>query len=69
MEKKYYSTDELEIGIKNKDGIEIFPPIEKKTQNNLRSSRKIGYTKIAAKVYYTIENLKDYLKSNEVKVA
>lgn len=68
MKKKYYTSSELAQGIKNDDGIEIIPPIEIKTQNALRSKRKIGYHKISGRIYYKLEQIESYIKSNEVEV-
>ena len=52
---KYISTKQLA------DGYQGFPPIDETAQNNLRQKKKITYQKIAGKVYYTEDNLKDNL--------
>lgn len=65
--KKYYSTEEVEQGIKDNDGVEIIPPIEKKTQNTLRSKRKLAYQKIGGKAYYTLLQIQNYIESNKIE--
>jgi len=46
------------------DGIDNFPKIPIITQNNLRTKKKIQYTKIGRNVYYKKEWIEDYLNSN-----
>lgn len=54
----YYSSEDLEHGI---DGL---PSISTVTLRNLRSSKKIKYTRIGRKTYYKKEWIEDYLNSN-----
>lgn len=45
-------------------GIFSFPQIPIVTQNNLRTKKRIQYTKIGRDVYYKKEWIEDYLNSN-----
>lgn len=54
----YYSSDDLE------SGVEGLPVISKVTLRNLRSSKKIKYTRIGRKTYYKKEWIEDYLNFN-----
>lgn len=54
----YYSSDDLE------NGVEGLPLISKVTLRNLRSSKKIKYTRIGRKTYYKKEWIEDYLNLN-----
>lgn len=67
--KKYYTSEDVAQGIKDKDGTEIFPPLEKRTQDNLRTNRRLSYCKIGGKVYYSIENLQEYIQKNTVQAS
>lgn len=62
-EKQYYTTEEVEKGI---DGL---LPISKTTLRNLRSSRKIKYTKVGNQCVYRKEWIEDYINGNVVEVA
>ncbi|MBN2768443.1 MAG: hypothetical protein JXQ68_05025 [Campylobacterales bacterium] len=46
------------------NGIDGLPSISTTTQNNLRSKRKLTYTKIGTKVVYKKEWILEYLASN-----
>jgi hypothetical protein len=63
--KVYYTVEEVIKG--DIDGI---PPISKITLRNLRSSKKIKYTKIGRKTFFKKIWILEYLESNihEVKV-
>jgi len=54
----YYSSEDLEHGI---DGL---PSISTVTLRNLRSSKKIKYTRIGRKTYYKKEWIEEYINSN-----
>jgi hypothetical protein len=54
----YYSSEDLEQGI---DGL---PSISTVTLRNLRSSKKIKYTRIGRKTYYKKEWIEAYINSN-----
>ena len=58
---KYISTDELEEGLQN--GIKI----DKRTQDTLRSKRKLAYTKFGNRCFYKIEWILDYVNHNKVE--
>lgn len=57
---KYYKNEDLMNGI---DGI---PPISEVTLRNLRSLRKIKYTKLGRKCVYKRSWILEYLEKNEV---
>jgi len=59
--EKYYTADELE------KGIDELPPISKTTLRNLRSLRKLKYSKIGNSCVYKKIWLLEYLKQNEVE--
>ena len=63
--KVYYTVEEVIKG-----DIEGIPPISKVTLRNLRSSKKIKYTKIGRKTFFKKIWILEYLESNihEVKV-
>jgi len=46
------------------DGINGLPPIPIKTQNTLRSKRKIKYAKVGGRVVYKAEWIEDYINKN-----
>lgn len=50
------------------DGVEILPPIKKKTQEQLRACRKIPYLKIAGRVYYQQSELIEWVESKKVEM-
>lgn len=56
--KNWISTKELANGVDN------LPKVSTVTQNNLRTKKKIQYTKIGRNVYYKKEWIEDYLNSN-----
>jgi len=58
---KYYSVDEVA------KGIEGLPPISKTTLRNLRLHRKLKFTKIGGKTFYTFKWIEAYIKSNTVE--
>ncbi|MDX9743911.1 MAG: helix-turn-helix domain-containing protein [Arcobacteraceae bacterium] len=62
-EKVYYTADEVAEGI---DGL---LPISTTTLRNLRSARKIKYSKCGNKSVYKKEWIEDYLNGNIVEVA
>lgn len=45
-------------------GVNGLPPIPVKTQNTLRSKRKIKYAKIGRRVVYKLEWIEDYINNN-----
>ena len=45
-------------------GVRGLPPIPIKTQNTLRSKRKIKYAKVGRKVVYQIKWVEEYIKQN-----
>lgn len=59
--KKYYTSSELE------QGIEGLPKITKVTQRNLRSARKLKYTRCGRDCLYTREWVEEYLDMNTVE--
>lgn len=61
MSKAYFTTEEVAKGI---DGL---LPIKEVTLRNLRSSRKIKYTKLGNECVYKKEWIEEYLKKNEVE--
>lgn len=63
--KKYYSGEDIEKG--KMEGIDagIFT---KQLLMNLKSLRKICYTKIGGKCYYTKEDIESYIERNKVKI-
>lgn len=63
--KKYYSGEEIEKG--KMEGIDA-GIITEQLLMNLRSSRKICYTKIGGKCYYTKEDIESYIERNKVKI-
>lgn len=58
MGGKFYTSEEVEKGI---DGIQSISQV---TLKNLRTKRKLQYTKIGTKVYYRKEWIEDYINSN-----
>lgn len=60
-EKKYYTTEEVSQGIGD------LPPIKKTTLRNLRSARKIKYSKLGNECVYKIEWIEEYLNNNTVE--
>lgn len=63
MTKQYYTTEEVS------KGIEGLLPITKTTLRNLRSARKIKYTKVGNQCVYKKEWIEDYINGNVVEVA
>ena len=66
MEKKYYTAEEIEEG--KMEGIDkgIFT---KQLIQNLRAAKKISYTKIGGRTYYTREDIQEYIAKNRVRCA
>lgn len=56
--EQWISTKDLNLGLNNLPKISII------TQNNLRTKRKLQYTKIGKNVYYKKEWIEDYINSN-----
>lgn len=61
MKKEYYTGEEVARGL---DGL---LPIREVTLRNLRSARKIRYTKIGNECLYKKEWIQEYLDRNEVQ--
>lgn len=61
MEKQYYTTEEVAKGI---DGL---LPISKTTLRNLRTARKIKFSKVGNQCVYKREWIQDYLDRNIVE--
>lgn len=61
--KTYYTTEEVS------KGVEGLPSIPKNTLRNLRSERKIKYSKVGNKCVYKKEWLEDYINKNIVEIA
>lgn len=59
--KEYYTTEEVASGA---DGI---PKIRKTTLRNLRSTRKIRFSKIGNECVYKKEWIQEYIDKNEVQ--
>jgi len=49
------------------DGVEILPPCNEKTLDQLRAKRMIPFTKIYGKVYYQVSELIEWVKSKKVE--
>lgn len=64
--KKYFSGEDIEKG--KMEGIDA-GIITEQLLMNLRSSKKICYTKIGRKCYYTREDIETYIERNKVKIA
>jgi len=64
--KKYFTGEEIEAG--KMEGIDagIF---NQQLLQNLRSRRKISWTKIGGKCYYTLEDIQKYIDANKVKIS
>lgn len=62
-EKEYYTTEEVSKGI---DGL---LPISKTTLRNLRTARKIKFSKVGNVCVYKKEWIEDYINGNIVEVA
>ena len=60
MKKEYYTGEEVAAGL------EGFLPIKEVTLRNLRSARKIRYTKVGNECVYKKEWIQEYLDKNEV---
>jgi len=65
-EKKYYSAEEVAAGKMHGIDAGLFTS---QLLQNLRASRKISYTKIGGKTYYTEQDIQAYIELNRVKVA
>jgi hypothetical protein len=63
MIKEYYTTEEVSKGI---DGL---LPISKTTLRNLRTARKIKFSKVGNICVYKKEWIEDYINGNVVEVA
>lgn len=61
MIKEYYTTEEVSKGI---DGL---LPISKTTLRNLRTARKIKFSKVGNVCVYKIQWIQDYIDKNEVQ--
>lgn len=61
--KIYYTTDEIA------KGLDDLPPITKTTLRNLRSARKLKYSKIGNQCVYKKEWVQAYIDNNIVEVA
>lgn len=48
------------------DGVEILPPTNEETLNQLRAKRQVPYSKIYGKVYYQVSELIEWAKSKKV---
>ncbi len=64
--KKYYTGEEIENG--KMEGIDAGIFTQQLLQN-LRSKRRIAWTKIGGKCYYTREDIQKYIDRNKVKVS
>ena len=64
--KKYYTAEEIEKGLMQGIDKGIFT---KQLIQNLRASRKLSYTKIGGKTYYTEDDIEEYIAKNRVKSA
>ena len=65
-QKKYYTAQEIEDGMMPCIDAGIFT---KQLIQNLRASRKLSYTKIGGKAYYTEDDIEEYIAKNRVKSA
>lgn len=61
--KEYYTTEEVAKGI---DGL---LPISKTTLRNLRTARKIKFSKVGNQCVYKKEWIENYINGNVVEVA
>ncbi|MBE0492670.1 MAG: helix-turn-helix domain-containing protein [Sulfurospirillum sp.] len=61
MIKEYYTTEEVSKGI---DGL---LPISKTTLRNLRTARKIKFSKVGNVCVYKKQWIQDYIDKNEVQ--
>jgi len=64
--KNYYTAEEIEEGMMPGVDAGIFT---KQLLQNLRGQKKISYTKIGGKTYYTIEDIEEYINRNRIKSA
>jgi len=65
-QKKYYTAQEIEDGMMPCIDAGIFT---KQLLQNLRGQKKLSYTKIGGKTYYTIEDIEEYIGRNRIKSA
>jgi hypothetical protein len=44
----------------------ILPPCEEKTQGQIRHKKQISYTKVGGRVFYTLDNILEYIERKKV---
>jgi hypothetical protein len=66
VDKKVSAVELAESGLMV-DGLEILPPIQKKTQEQLRHKRKLPYFKIAGRIYYQQSELEKWTETYKIE--
>lgn len=64
--RKISAVELAKIGL-SVNGVEILPPIEKKTQEQLRHKRRIPYFKIAGRIYYQQSELEKWAETYKIE--
>ena len=59
--------DELEAHGVVVNGIQVIPPILKKTMNNIRSKRRVTYQKSGKYVFYYVSDLVEFISKSRVE--